>query len=50
MRHLITAGFVAALIAYYFGLESSSGILFVAGALFEIVSFKRLRSRPRVET
>lgn len=51
MRHLITAGFVAAaLIAYSFGFESGSGILFVAGAIFEIVSIKRLRSRPRIET
>lgn len=44
MRHLITAGLVAAaLIAYSFGFESGSGILFVAGAIFEIVSIKRLR-------
>lgn len=46
MRHLITAGFiVAALVAYYFGLDSGSGALFVAGAVFEIISFKRLSSR-----
>lgn len=46
MRHLITVGFVAAaLVAYYFGLDSGSGVLFVAGAVFEIISFKRLRSR-----
>jgi len=45
MRHLITAGFVAAaLVAYYFGLDSGSGVLFIAGAVFEIISFKRLRS------
>lgn len=51
MRHLITAGLVAAaLIAYSFGFESGSGILFVAGAIFEIVSIKRLRSLPRIET
>jgi len=46
MRHLITAGVIAAaLVAYYFGLESGSGILFLAGAAFEIISFKRLRNR-----
>lgn len=46
MRYLITIGFMAAaLVAYYFGLESGSGILFLAGAIFEIISFKRLRRR-----
>ena len=46
MRHLITAGFIAAaVVAYYFGLESGSGFLFLAGAAFELISFKRLRSR-----
>ena len=46
MRYLITTGFiVAALVAYYFGLESGSGMLFLAGAIFEIISFKRLRRR-----
>jgi len=46
MRHLITAGFIAAaVVAYYFGLESGSGVLFLAGAVFEIISFKRLRRR-----
>ncbi|MBA5603748.1 hypothetical protein H3H36_00025 [Duganella sp. FT3S] len=44
MRPLITAGFVtAALVAYYLGLEYGSGILFLAGAAFELVSFKRIR-------
>lgn len=39
-RYLITTGFVAAaLVAYYFGLESGSGMLFLAGTIFEIVSF-----------
>jgi len=48
MRHLITAGcFASALTAYYFGLEASSGFLFVVGALFEIISFKRLSNRAR---
>lgn len=46
MRYLITTGFiVAALVAYYFGLESGSGILFLVGAIFEIISAKRLRRR-----
>jgi hypothetical protein len=46
MRYLITTGFIAAaLVAYYFGLESGSGMLFLAGAIFEIISFKRLRRR-----
>ncbi len=46
VRYLITTGFiVAALVAYYFGLESGSGMLFLAGAIFEIISFKRLRRR-----
>lgn len=44
MRHLITAGFVAAaLVAYYAGFAYGSGILFIAGAAFELVSFKRIR-------
>jgi len=47
MRHLITVGcIVAALAAYYFGLSSGSGLLFIAAAVFEIVSVKRLRRRP----
>lgn len=44
MRHLITAGFVAAaLVAYYVGFEYGSGILFIAGVAFELVSFRRIR-------
>lgn len=44
MRHLITAGFVAsALGAYYMGFAFGSGILFIAGAAFELISFKRIR-------
>ena len=43
MRHLITAGFVAAaLVAYYAGFEFGSGIFFIAGAAFELVSLKRI--------
>lgn len=46
MRHLITAGFIfTTLVAYYFGLESGAGILFLVGAVFEIISAKRLRNR-----
>ncbi|MBA5603993.1 hypothetical protein H3H36_01270 [Duganella sp. FT3S] len=44
MRHLITAGFVAAaLVAYYQGFEYGSGIVFLAGVAFELVLFKRIR-------
>lgn len=46
MRHLITAVFIAAaFVAYYYGLEMGSGILFLAGVAFELISFKRLRNR-----
>ena len=45
MRHLITVGFVfAALVAYYFGLKLDVGILFLVGAVFEVISAKRLRN------
>jgi hypothetical protein len=46
MRYLITAGFVgAAFIAYYYGFEMSSGVLFLAGVACELISLKRLRNR-----
>lgn len=46
MRHLITAGFIlATLVAYYLGLKFGAGILFLVGAVFEIISAKRLRNR-----
>jgi len=50
MRHLITAGFIAtALLLYYAGLEQGSGAVFLLGAVFEIVSWKRLMKRsPRI--
>jgi hypothetical protein len=46
MRHLITVGFViATILTYYFGLKSGAGLLFVVGAVFEIISAKRLGKR-----
>jgi hypothetical protein len=46
MRHLVTAGFVVgALVAYSFGFEQGSGILFLIGAAFELVSLNRFRNR-----
>lgn len=48
MRHLVTAGcFAAALTAYYFGLDTSSGVLFIVGAVFEIISVKRMCNGAR---
>lgn len=44
MRHLITTGLIAtALLTYYAGFEYGSGILFIAGVAFELVSLKRIR-------
>jgi hypothetical protein len=50
MRHLITLGFfILALGLYILGAERSSGLFsgacFLVGAVFELVSAKRLRSR-----
>jgi hypothetical protein len=46
MRHLLTLGLlIAAFALYALGAEKSSAALMFIGAYFELISWKRMRSR-----